>query len=58
MSSVLVGICGICFKEDDDQLQCETETVEWIQCVGCMLWVHLACIHTDTANYICQNCRL
>ena len=55
MSSVLVRICGNCFK-DDDQLQCET--VEWIQCVSCMLWVHLACIHTDTENYLCQNCRL
>ena len=28
------------FKQDDDQLQCKT--VEWIQCVGYMLWVHLA----------------
>ena len=56
-----VKVCGICFKEDDKGSN--TETVHWIQCLKCSLWLHLNCASSpgtssDNMNsiFICHFC--
>ena len=57
MMNVAVQICGICMKEDDSSTTVGAETVDWIQCEQCGLWVHLARSNASIENeYICSNC--
>ena len=47
-------VCGGCFKNDNDS----SETVEWIQCDSCLLWIYITCtipkLNAIADNYICQ----
>ncbi len=50
-------ICGICFCEDDQQVQ--SEQVDWMSCALCSLWVHKNCVSAkdiNEENYVCFYC--
>ena len=46
--------CGGCLKDDCSY---NSETVQWIQCDSCLLWMHLSCTVPKPDeipdNYIC-----
>ena len=49
--------CGRCFKEND--INHANQTVEWIQCDKCMIWLHEACAESNQLikdKYICNFC--
>ena len=58
LKSSTVIVCGICFQEDDNpqDLGQTTNTVEWIICNKCGVWVHESCSKAKTNDYTCPNC--
>ena len=48
--------CGVCLKQNDKNLN---DTIEWIQCTSCSMWLHTACT-TGTqelsGEYMCFYC--
>ena len=58
LKSSTVIVCGICFQEDDNpqDLGQTTNTVEWIECNKCGVWVHESCSKVKTNDYRCSNC--
>ena len=49
-------ICGFCFKEIPPGYN--GETVDWVECSLCRVWVHTNCDHVDDLNdYVCSMCR-
>ena len=62
LNKVEIKVCAICFKENDSKT---SDTVEWIECRKCRMWVHLFCLDkqnnsdiSTTDDYICQQCHL
>ena len=51
MKEITVQVSGVCLKEDDS---CSSETVEWVECGSCQLWVHVACADDENID-ICFN---
>ena len=52
--------CGMCMMEND---KCSGNgTIEWLNCDGCSIWLHLACtnpqLKTTPSYYICEFCRM
>ena len=47
--------CGICHKEDDTG---PSDTVLWLQCSECNIWLHASCCQDDTESdeFVCENC--
>ena len=35
------NLCGVCLEEDDNM---NSNTVGWVACSACGLWVHSACV--------------
>lgn len=56
LNSTEVKVCGICWKEDDNE---EGSEVDWIACSKCNIWIHNSCSITDSwqdNEYICNHC--
>ena len=48
---------AICFCEDDTNIS--SDSVEWVQCIRCSMWIHGLCVHIDVKkddHYICNYC--
>jgi len=59
LNSTEVKVCGICWKEDDIEIE-EGSEVYWISCSKCDIWIHNSCTQTELwqdNNYICKNCN-
>ena len=57
LSDEPVKICGACFKEED--IGNDSESISWVQCSNCSIWLHTACVHRiieNAADFICQYC--
>ena len=49
-------VCAFCFKEDPPSKN--SETVEWVECSACKVWVHTECDNIeDKDTYVCCMCR-
>ena len=56
LENVEILHCGVCFKQDDMDT---SDTIEWIQCSACNIWVHKSCIDSsDDDDFICRACHL
>ena len=44
LSSAVVKVCGICFKEDDKD---NSDTIDWVKCFNCDIWIHSSCVETN-----------
>ena len=54
LASIEVKFCGICFKEDDDNSDCDYS--EWVECCGCNMWIHTNCSKKCDDQYYCHFC--
>ena len=57
LSEINTKFCAICFREDDTNIS--SDSVEWVQCVRCSMWIHSLCLHIDVKkdnHYICNYC--
>ena len=44
MAKTNVKVCGICWKEDDHELNVKDKNnITWIKCDSCGIWIHLSC---------------
>ena len=49
-------VCGVCHRVDD---QSSAESVQWVECAKCKLWVHQECTcttNTVTNTILCKDC--
>lgn len=55
LEDVEVIHCGYCFKEDDSDI---SDTVEWVQCCECSIWLHKTCAGdiSEEADFVCKIC--
>jgi len=56
LNSTEVKVCGICWKEEDDEVNSE---VNWVACSQCEVWVHISCTSVSLwqdNDYICRCC--
>ena len=47
-----VTICSVCLKEEDTEL---TDTVEWLKCNHCDVWLHVSCILQQILQQLCMS---
>lgn len=47
-----VKVCAICFNEDDATSSSQ-HLVEWEQCLGCDIWIHVLC----SKDSMCTLCK-
>ena len=52
--------CGVCFQENDKS---SSDTILWVQCATCAMWIHNTCIDIATMtessdDYTCHYCLL
>ncbi len=51
------AFCAVCFKKNDTT---NNETIDWIQCSVCSIWIHQMCLKTNSdRNYclfVCHYC--
>ena len=48
--------CGVCFQENDSSC---SNTITWVQCSKCAMWIHNTCTDTPSCqdeHYMCQYC--
>ena len=59
LKSSTVNVCGICFQKDDNpqDLGQTTNTVEWIECNKCGVWVHESCSKAKLTNDRVSNLK-
>jgi len=51
------AVCGVCKRHSGYGRQ---ETVKWLQCDRCLVWVHLKCVDLSRrprGNWFCSACR-
>ena len=53
-----VKVCGVCWKEDDEDTN--GEQILWIQCDSCGLWSHISCCDStiENENFLCKSCTV
>lgn len=44
LSSTVIKVCGVCFKEDDKDI---SDTIDWVKCFNCDIWMHSSCVETN-----------
>lgn len=54
LSTIEVKFCGICFKEDDGNSECDFN--EWVECCGCDIWIHTTCSSKRGDLQFCHFC--
>ena len=51
MKDIEAEVCAICYKEDDKS---NGQTVDWIQCIRCCIWIHQLCARKS--GDLCKAC--
>lgn len=56
LEAVDVALCSVCLREDDGG---KTETVDWVECTMCGLWVHKSCVRSIVSpdRSVCDKCN-
>ena len=54
LATIEVKFCGICFKEDDGNSECDFN--EWVECCGCDIWIHTTCSSKRGDLEFCHFC--